>query len=87
LGVVGRVLARTGDPDAAVRTYRALLDQGPPDAALALDAAETLLDNGHVERLGPLLRLAVDLARRSGDDAVERRLPRRTLRPWPHAGP
>jgi len=29
-----------------------------------------LLDNGHVEHLGPLLRLAVDLARRSGDDAT-----------------
>jgi hypothetical protein len=27
-----------------------------------------LLDGGHVEHLGPLLRLAVDLARRSGGD-------------------
>jgi hypothetical protein len=69
-GLFGRILARTGDLDAAVRADRALLDQGPPDAALALDSAETLLDNRHVEHLGSLLRLAVDLARCSGDDAT-----------------
>jgi tetratricopeptide (TPR) repeat protein len=67
------VHARSGDPDAALRTYEALLEQAPTDAALALDAAETLLDNGYQEHARPLLLRARDQARRAGDAQTARR--------------
>jgi tetratricopeptide (TPR) repeat protein len=43
------VLARTGDPEGALKTYRALLASTPADPDLARDAALTLLDNGYEE--------------------------------------
>ncbi|HMB06916.1 MAG TPA: hypothetical protein VKP69_24670 [Isosphaeraceae bacterium] len=64
------IQARTGQPDAAVRTYESLLDEATADAALALDAAETLLDNGYAAHARPLLRRAHDQARNSGGRAV-----------------
>jgi tetratricopeptide (TPR) repeat protein len=65
------IQARTGQPDAAVRIYESLLNDATADAALALDAAETLLDNGYAAHARPLLRRAHDQARNSGDHAVE----------------
>jgi tetratricopeptide (TPR) repeat protein len=41
------VQARSGDPDAALETYQALLERAPADTALARDAALFLLDNGY----------------------------------------
>jgi len=64
------VQARSGDPDAALRTYQGLLDAAPSDAALALDAAETLLDNGYEEHALSLLRQAHDRARQAGDSTT-----------------
>jgi hypothetical protein len=66
------IYARTGAPVAAVEAYRALLDQDHDDAALALDAAETLIDNGYHEHARPLLLEASDRARRTGDTETER---------------
>lgn len=61
------VLARTGNPTAAARIYRDLLDQPDADAALALDAGATLLDNGHPESALPFLQDARARAVSSGD--------------------
>ncbi len=59
--------ARTGQPDAAVRLYHALLSTHADDAPLALDAAETLLDNGYPDLALPLLAEAQSRARRLHD--------------------
>jgi hypothetical protein len=69
------ILARAGRPDAALSVYRALI---PPDdpiagAVVALDAAGSLLDNGHVDQARSLLEIARDLARASGHRGIERR--------------
>ena len=56
------ILARSDRPDEAAAIYRALLDDSPDDAPLALDAAETLLDNLHVDHARPFLNIAVRLA-------------------------
>ncbi len=66
------VLARAGRADAAALVYRDLLDRDP-DAALALDAAETLLDNGFDGHARDLARRAVDLALGAGDDDLAAR--------------
>jgi tetratricopeptide (TPR) repeat protein len=50
------VLARSGDPDAALRTYQALLERTPADIALAQDAALTLLDKGYEDHARLLFR-------------------------------
>ncbi len=60
------VNARAGRPDAAAVVYRNLLDESS-DPALALDAAETLVDNGHDDHARALARLALDLAHDAGD--------------------
>lgn len=67
------IYARTGAPGTAVHAYRELLDQDPDNAALALDAAETLIDNGYQPRARPFLLEALARARRVGDNAVCRR--------------
>jgi tetratricopeptide (TPR) repeat protein len=67
------VQARSGDPDSALKTYQALLEQTPTDVALALDAAETLLDQGYEEHARPLFLHARDQARRSGDSRTAER--------------
>ncbi len=65
------VQARTGRPDAAVKTYESLLAETPADAALALDAAETLLDNGYADHARPFLQHALDQARHVGNRPIE----------------
>ena len=67
------VQARSGDPEAAMKTYQGLLDAAPADAALALDAAETLLDNGYEGHALSLLRQAQDQARQAGDSITAER--------------
>ena len=66
------ILARTGQPDAALAVYRQILD-AQPDPALALDAAETMLDNDHDQEAHTLARLAIDLATQAGDQAIANR--------------
>ncbi|WP_435009504.1 hypothetical protein P12x_000758 [Tundrisphaera lichenicola] len=67
------ILARAGRPDASALVYRNLLDRSPSDAALALDAAETLLDNGFDDHARELARLALEVAREVGDLEVAER--------------
>lgn len=64
--------ARSGRPDAALAAYQSLLGTSDAGAELALDGAETLLDNGHPEQALPLLREAQVRARSAGDRAMER---------------
>ena len=59
------LLARLGRPESAVVVYRNLIDEAP-DPALALDAAETLLDNGHDEAARELAGIALEARRGSG---------------------
>ena len=61
------VLARTGQPESALLVYRQILDEFP-DASTALDAAETMLDNGHDDPARTLAAVAVELARAAGND-------------------
>ena len=49
------VHARTGGPDAGIQLYQSLLDRPDAPAAVALDGAETLLDNGYAAQALPLL--------------------------------
>lgn len=58
--------ARAGEPDSAARVYESVLDRSQ-NAAVALDAAETLLDNGHEPQGLALARRARDLAEAAGD--------------------
>ena len=58
--------ARVGRPDASAAVYRELLKR-EKEAALALDAAETLVDNEHEEEAREFARLALELANRAGD--------------------
>jgi hypothetical protein len=67
------ILARSGRPDASSLVYRNLLGRSPADAALALDAAETLLDNGFEDQARELARLAAEVARESGDAEIAER--------------
>ena len=64
------IQARSGSPDAALGAYRELLDRPDSDAALALDGAETLLDNGYPDHALPLILEARSRAQRSGDRAI-----------------
>src|SRR5262249_1140288 len=61
------VLARSGRPDLALETYQSLLAVLEPVAAatVALDGAETLIDNGATEPARALLIEARTLARAS----------------------
>jgi tetratricopeptide (TPR) repeat protein len=70
------ILARTGRPDEAQGAYRALIRPDDPaaGAAMALDAAESFLDNGHVDQARSLLIIAHDLARYSGRRWIEHRV-------------
>ena len=66
------ILSRAGAPDSAAETYRRLVETADPSqaAAVALDAAETLLDNAHTAHAIPFLIDARDRARTSGDRAT-----------------
>jgi hypothetical protein len=59
------ILSRTDRPDKACRIYRDLIASSSTDSGpqVALDAAETLLDNGHVDQAKRFLIQAHDLAR------------------------
>lgn len=72
------VLARADRPDEAARVYRDLTADSPAGerARLALDAAETLLDNDHAEAARGFLREAVELAGPAGLRGVGRRAER-----------
>ena len=63
------VYVRVGRPEEAVRVYRSLAED-PPDPALALDAAETLLDAGHEPEAREMAQRALDLAEPDGDEAT-----------------
>jgi predicted Zn-dependent protease len=67
------ILARDGRPGDALRIYQGLLRPDATGAALALDAAETMLDNGHHDQAEPLLQTARELAHRTGRQSIERR--------------
>jgi hypothetical protein len=57
---------RLGQPDQAVRVYRGLI-QDTPDPAVALDAAETLLDAGFEAEAREMAQEALELAESSDD--------------------
>jgi hypothetical protein len=67
------ILARAGRPDAALHAYRGLIRPDAAGAALALDGAETLLDNGHLDQARSLLDQALNLARSAGRRWIEQR--------------
>jgi tetratricopeptide (TPR) repeat protein len=60
------ILARTGRPDKALHAYRALIRPNASGAAMALDGAETLIDNRHLDQARSLLHVARDLAHSKG---------------------
>ena len=57
------ILSRTGRPDEASRIYDELVSSSASSSPqVALDAAETLLDNGHLEQARDFLGRALNLA-------------------------
>ncbi len=66
------LLARTDEPDEAVRVYQSLIDDSESPAWVAIDAAATLLDNGHPEHARGLAELAIEQAQRLGDERAGR---------------
>ncbi len=64
--------ARIGEADHAETTYREMVDHSTAAASVALDGAETLLDNGHDDQGRRLAELARDLAHEHGDAATAR---------------
>jgi tetratricopeptide (TPR) repeat protein len=67
------ILARAGRPQEALSIYRSLIKPNASGAAVALDGAETLLDNGHLDQAESLLIEARNLAVRVGRHWIERR--------------
>jgi hypothetical protein len=67
------ILARAGHAEAALHVYRSLIRPDAAGAASALDAAETLLDNGHLDQARSLLFTACDLARATGRRGIGHR--------------
>jgi predicted Zn-dependent protease len=65
------ILSRTGQPDEAARIYHDLVASAPSAAQVALDAAETFLDNGHHDQARSFLKRARDLARTAKVSGVE----------------
>lgn len=70
------ILARAGRPEESAAVYQSLLAESPDDAPLALDAAETLLDNQHVDQARPFLSAAARLAETLGLRGVASRAAR-----------
>ncbi len=58
--------SRADRPEEALRAFRALIRSDAKGGAMALDAAETLIDNRHLDQARPLLEAARDLARSHG---------------------
>jgi hypothetical protein len=73
------ILAREGRTADAATLYRRLLDVAPSPAPLALDAAETLLDNGGSADIPMFLELARQAARAQDLPGIERRAKRLLL--------
>jgi len=67
------ILARDGLGADAAALYLRLLDIGQNPAVIALDAAETLMDNGEFADVPMFLERAVQAAREEGLQGVERR--------------
>jgi hypothetical protein len=67
------VLARAHRPESALEVYGSLISHDAAGAARALDAAETMLDNGHLDQARSLLTVATELARSTGRRWIERR--------------
>jgi tetratricopeptide (TPR) repeat protein len=65
------ILSRTGRPDEAALIYHDLVATAPSAPQVALDAAETFLDNGHQEQARDFLKRARDLARTARVSGVE----------------
>lgn len=63
------VQARAGRADAALLTYQQIL-ANDSDPVTALDAAETMLDNGHDEEAQILARFALERAQAAGDETL-----------------
>jgi predicted Zn-dependent protease len=70
------ILSRTGRPDEAARIYYDLVASAPSASQVALDAAETFLDNGHREQARSFLKRARDLARTARATGIEDRAKR-----------
>lgn len=66
------ILARFDRPDEAASVYRGLIRSDAAGAAIALDAALTLIDNQHLDQARPLLHRARDLARAFGRPWIAR---------------
>jgi hypothetical protein len=79
------ILARTGRPDEALNVYRTLIRPDAEGAATALDGAETLLDNRHLDQARSLLTTSRDLAQANGLRWTARRAQERLdgLSTWP----
>ncbi len=67
------ILARAGRSAEGLSIYERLITPDAHGAALSLDAAETMLDNGHLDEAQSLLKLASRLARGTGRRWIERR--------------
>jgi tetratricopeptide (TPR) repeat protein len=67
------ILSRTGRPEEASRIYDELVSSSPSASSpqVALDAAETLLDNGHLDQARDFLGRARQFARNAGVRWVE----------------
>ncbi len=65
------ILSRTGRPDLASRIYDELVSASASSPQVAIDAAETLLDNGHYDQAREFLDRARTLARSAGVSWVE----------------
>ena len=65
------ILSRTGRPDEAARIYLDLVASASSAPQVALDAAETFLDNGHHDQARIFLRRRRDLARTAQVIGVE----------------
>ena len=66
------ILSRIGRPDEAAQIYQTLVASAPAAPQVALDAAETLLDNGHHRHARDFLDSACALARSGRMPWVER---------------
>jgi tetratricopeptide (TPR) repeat protein len=67
------ILARAGRAELARSIYLDLVASDADGAAVALDGAETLIDQGHVKEAQSLLIMARDLARKTNKPRIERR--------------
>jgi tetratricopeptide (TPR) repeat protein len=67
------IQTRAGRAELARSIYFDLVAKDADGAAIALDGAETLIDQGYVKEAGPLLIMARDLARKTSKPRIERR--------------